>query len=61
MGRMGINILLREEMGMFLYTTMKMGWGWEYGRGNRRKWKRKSHSRTSLMHVILWVAYDPIL
>ena len=29
---MEINILLRKEMGMFLYTTMRMGirsWEWE--------------------------------
>ena len=29
---MGINILLWEGMGMFLYTTM--GMEWEYGHGN---------------------------
>ena len=29
---MGINILLREGMGMFLFTAM--GMGWEYGHGN---------------------------
>ena len=34
MGGMGLNILLREEMGMFLYTTMGMGWEWEFGHGN---------------------------
>ena len=44
---MGINILLREGMGMFLYTTMGMGWKWEYGNGNGREWDRKSHFRTS--------------
>ena len=49
MRRMGINILLREGVGMFLYTTMGIGWEWEYGHGNGRKWDRKSHSRTSLL------------
>ena len=29
-----ISILLREGMGMFLYTTMGMGKEWEYGHGN---------------------------
>ena len=45
---MRINILCREGMGMFLYTTMRMGWEWENGHGNGRKWDRKSHSCTSL-------------
>ena len=45
---MGIYILLREGMGMFLYTTMGMGWKWEYDHGNVREWDRKGHSRASL-------------
>ena len=31
---MGINILLREGLGMFLYTTMKIGWEYDYGNGS---------------------------
>ena len=46
---MGINILLREEMGISVYTTMGEGWEWEYGHGNGREWNRKSRSRTSLL------------
>ena len=38
---MGINILLREGMGIFVNTNMVMGWKWEYGRGNGREWDRK--------------------
>ena len=47
---MGINVLLRERMGMFLCTTIGKGWEWEYGYGNGREWDRKSHSRTSLVY-----------
>ena len=46
---MGINILLREGVGMFLCTTIGMGWKWEYGHDNRREWDRKSRFRTSLV------------
>ena len=35
---MEINILLREGMEMFLYTTMGMGWKSEYDHGNGREW-----------------------
>ena len=45
---MGINILSREVMGMFLYTYM--GMAREYGHGNGQEWDRKSHSRTSLLN-----------
>ena len=31
---MRINVLLREGIGMLLYTTMGMRWEWEYGLGN---------------------------
>ena len=31
---MGINILLREGMGMFVYITMEIGWEWKYGHWN---------------------------
>ena len=31
---------------MFLFTTMGMGWTWEYGHGKGREWDRKGHSRT---------------
>ena len=51
-GGYGINILLREEIGMFLYTTM--GMGLEYGHGNGREWDRKSHSYTSLINSFTW-------
>ena len=34
---MGINLLLRKKMGMFLHTTMGMGWECEYGHGNERE------------------------
>ena len=37
---MGINISLREGMGMLLYITMRMGCEWEYGHGNGREWDR---------------------
>ena len=37
---MGINKLVREGMGIFLYTTMETGREWEYGHG--REWDRKS-------------------
>ena len=53
---MGINKLLREGVGklrMFVYTTMEIGWEWEYGHGNGRIWDRKSHSRTSLLQSLL--------
>ena len=38
---MGIYILLREGMGMFLYATMGMGWEWEYSHGNGRECDQK--------------------
>ena len=31
-----MNILLREGLGIFLYTTMGMGSEWEYVHGNGR-------------------------
>ena len=48
---MGIDILLREEIGTFLYATMGMGWEWEYGLGNGRELDRKIHTRTSLVCI----------
>ena len=45
---MGIYILSREGMGMFL-NTMGMGREWEYDHGNEREWDRKGYSRTSLV------------
>ena len=36
-------------MRMFSYTTVVMGWEWEYGHGNGEEWDRKGHSRTTLM------------
>ena len=45
---MGINILLRDEMDIFLYTTI---WEWEYGHRKGREWNRKSHFHTSLLPV----------
>ena len=45
---MGIDILLREGMGMYIYTIMGMGWEWKYCHGNGREWDRKSHPCTSL-------------
>ena len=53
---MNIDILLREAMGIFLFTIMGMGWEREYG-GKGREWDRKSHSRTSLVHSNLIISY----
>ena len=40
-------------MGMLLYTTTVMRWEWECGHGNGREWDQRSHSRTSLLSLIL--------
>ena len=42
--RMGINILLREGMGMF-FTTMGTEWEWEYRHGNGKEKEQKNHSK----------------
>ena len=34
---------------MVLYTTMRIGWEWEYGQGNGREWDRKSYFRIFLI------------
>ena len=53
---MGINILLREGMRMFSYTTMGMGWVYYYGNGlgmgiRSWEWDRKSYSCSSLVWI----------
>ena len=58
---MGINILLWEGMGMLLYITMRMGWGWEYVHGNGRKWDRKCHTRISLDDTQIYLSFSPEL
>ena len=56
---MGINILLLEGMGMFLYIIYYMGmgirsWEWE-GMGS------KSHSCTFLAHIVLVLMHGLVM
>ena len=57
---MGINILLQEGMGIFVYTTMGMGWELEYCHGNEMEWDRKSHSRKSLYIMAIYVRISTV-
>ena len=34
---MEIDILLRKEIGIFVFNIMEMGWEFEYGHGNGRE------------------------
>ena len=46
---MGIIILLREGMEMFLYATVGTRWEWEYGHGNGGEWNRSFLLRSFLL------------